>query len=150
MKFVDFTTQYWNIRSYKNFGAVSIPWVLTLWHYDGNIFANMFQKHNGLWYDWIYVFGGSLKAKQYSIEILLHRPEGSSPLLYKDTVRSIDEKAQVIRMQKDCLVMDDSVVEYYMTNIDLPKERQIEGYDFRLPMHYRVFRSNDTNTLALT
>ncbi len=140
--FSDYSTQYWNIRSSKNFSQPTTTWVLTMWRHDGQFFTTMFQKHGGMWYDWVYVFAGPATAAQYGYEIRVRSPAGQEGLEFKGPVHPVDEPAEAVRQSGNCFVLTDEDIRRYMTPDGLSEERRAEGYDFRIPFHYKVTRQD--------
>lgn len=128
--------QYWNIRSGENFSSFSATWVLTLWLLDGRVFATVFQKHHGHWYDWVYLLGDREAASRYRYEIRL--TDGQSTLGYEGVVHGVDEKKGAVRDGKDCMVLTDDVIKRFMTADGVTHQRKAQGYDYRIPVEYKI------------
>ncbi len=131
--------QCWNIRSRENFESDTITWVLTLWCFDSNVFVTMFQKYQGHWYDWIYVLGDEETAAKYKCKIKLKAADGRNAH-YEGKVHSINKKKKDIRDSADCLIMTDENVLGLMTTDGVSTLRRSQGYDFRLPVNYCIFK----------
>ncbi|CAM6055149.1 unnamed protein product [Sphagnum tenellum] len=134
-----FSKQYWNIRSGDNFSAASNSWVLTVWRYSGQTFVTMFEKREEKWYAWLYLIGGRELARSFEYQIRLRRKDDASRgMVYRGVAHAIDETKSDIRGRKDCLVLSDKAVGVFMTRKGLSGERRKQGYDYRLPLEFKI------------
>ena len=131
--------QYWNIKSDKNFQSdASNTWVLTIWSFEGNSYVAVFMRASGLWYSWVYILSHFREAAKYVYEIRITNPERKSSNYYVSVTHPIDDKAKDVMESHNCFVMTDETVKQYMTKSGLSEERIKEGYDYTLPIEYKI------------
>ncbi len=135
--------QYWNIKSDTNFKNITNTWVLTIWEFDGKYFISVFTRVEMKWYSWVYIVSHMLDARLYEYDIRIRNPDRNSANSYKGIVHPIDESSEAIRKSHNCFVITDDTVKHYMTKKGLPEERIQEGYDYRLPIEYKISRIRD-------
>jgi hypothetical protein len=127
----------WYIKSHSNFNAMANTWVLTLLEFDGQTFVTTFCRDDRLWYTWMSLVGCPESAQRYVYEARLEDHEGRpTHLRHKGYVHSIETPKE--RQRADCLVMTDAEIKLCMTNRDMPDKRLRQGYDFRLPIEYKI------------
>ena len=135
----DVSRQFWNIQSTTNFAPSAHTWVLTIWEYDGKYFISVFTREDsGHWYSWVYILANRHVSWKYQYDIRIANPGRGSSHSYAGVVHPIDERGSRIRKASKCFVLTDSIVKHYMQAAT--DKRQKEGYDFSLPIEYRVAR----------
>ncbi len=135
--------QYWNIKSYENFSDKRNTWVLTILEFDGHSFISVFTRVNSKWYSWVYIVSHMMDARMYEYDVRIANPDRKSANAYQGLVHPIDEISKDIIRSHNCFVTTDETVKNYMTKEGLLEERIKEGYDYRLPIEYKITKIRD-------
>jgi len=106
----------------------------------------VFSRDHGQWFSWVYIVGNEVDAGSYIYEIKIAdcspEPGRQSVQIYHGMVHPIDERGVDIIASQKCMVISDDTVKRFMSSEGLPRERILEGYDYRLPIEYRVCRKS--------
>ncbi len=133
--------QFWNINSQKNLvNSKSNTWVLTIWQYDGENFIAVLTRRDRIWYSWVYIVGHILMAQKYDYNITISNSERKGTCSYTGMVHPIEQLGDEVISSHNCFVATDVAIQEFLTKEGLTEAKQMEGYDYRLPIEYSVTR----------
>ena len=107
---------------------------------NDEFFISVFVRENFHWFSWVYMVSHSHDSREWEYDIRVAKPGYGSAYSYVGRVHPIDERGSRIRRSSNCFVITDNTVKSFMTKEGLPEARRREGYDFRLPVEYRINR----------
>ncbi len=135
--------EYWNIKTSTNFSETRNTWVLTIMKSDDQHFISVFTRVHAKWYSWVYIVSHMMDARMYEYTVRIVNPERMSANSYQGLVHPVDETSNDIINSHNCFVTTDETVKHYMTKDSMPEERIKEGYDYRLPIEYKITKIRD-------